>query len=312
MSDDVQETITKLAGWFEIRDTETFREGVFAMLVGIADADEFIKLSQEKFGLPLEDAENLFGEVGDRILDQAHTIFEKALDQAEKDGVQKNPVPKPAVVPASVIPANSVPSQSPKTTPPTENRRFIGVPFYGVEKPASSYTSILPRSTIDMNKNKETPTAESLMKKVGMLAEKPGNKVSPASIAPPLAVPPKVPVMNEPLVPIKSSSTRLSSNLPVLESEESSVQLSKLVLPTNIPRQESKQQFKQEIKTMPEAPKPPVQTVPSDPLRAIPSANISIGPKPPVAIPPPTPVPKAPPTVPYTAGQDPYRETPVA
>ena len=88
----VAESLDKLIEEFKLPDPKAFREGVLALLVALWNADQFIRFVATTFGLPTEDAENLFGEVSDRILTEMHSIFDQALKDA---GV--NEVPTAAV-----------------------------------------------------------------------------------------------------------------------------------------------------------------------------------------------------------------------
>jgi len=158
LSDEVTEALQDIADAFSLTDDadkREFRLGVLSLLVAMASADNFIATAQEKFDFSKDEAERLFGEVGDRILLKAYDLY----DQAMKEMDEKTPVPlKTVSIPQPPRPAGDV-------------RKFVGVPNYGngIERPASSYTSVLPRSQTELNKLKDTPTADSFIKKLDSL-----------------------------------------------------------------------------------------------------------------------------------------------
>lgn len=260
MSDEVAEALHTLAEWFELSNIDMFSRAVLALLVGLSAADDFIKLAEENFGLPQEDAENLFGEVGDRIMVKAYEIYDQALKDA---GIETTPIS----IMEDKVPSQTTTDASQQAPRPTiDIRRFVGIPAYGVEKPASSYTSILPHSDTEMNKAKDTPTADSFIQKLNNLNA----------------------------VPLKNSTTT-----PIPKKEIPPIELSKLAGPVNIPRQEIKMPqnlVAQTASTLPVVSTtptpaqpmpliPPIQTIPIKPLtpptptpvQSIPSKPYSVG-----------------------------------
>ncbi|GEM_PF-5309958 len=281
LSDEVMEKLQDVANAFSLTDESDkreFRRGVFALLVAMASADNFIASAQEKFDFSKEEAGRLFGEVGDKIMLKAYDLYNQAMKEID----EKSPTPLKT-------------SQAIQPRPAGEVRKFVGLPNYGngVEKPASSYTSVLPRSQIELNKLKDTPTADSFIKKLDSLGNQSmataGERAAASAatktsvVTNPTAPTPVASTTQTPAIPVTPIKTAPPPpNLPVLEKYEGPIELAKLARPVNIPQKEV-------LMTPPPTPTP------------------SIPPKPtPPPIPSTTQQPK-----PYPKGYDPYREQPL-